>query len=188
VAQCDSFGSAGEALVCLFVLMELLADLCFALERANDAPIEALMTGWSLQQNGKREDWINKAATMLDLEEWEKRWGKVEGWVLLHCGPIQGRTRVGLKALMEQAEEKIKLFNLSESKVLAGHIYTGANFVLLNTTCSNFPHSILDLLKGDGVISDNKMCMTLFCIASCLKKPSKFTKLPEDRCPPLQPC
>ncbi len=174
-----------EALVGSFVRSELRADFRSALESASDAQIRALMTGWSLQLNGKREDWINQAAAVLDSDEWEKRWGEVEGWVRLHSGRIQGRMRLGLKALIEREKDKIKQFNLSDSEVLAGHIYTGANFVPLNAICRNFPQSILNLLAGDGVMPDNKMCTTLFCISSCLKKLSQFTELPENRCPSL---
>jgi hypothetical protein len=177
-----------EALVGSFVRTELRADLLSALESASDAQMEALRTGWSLPQNGIREDLINQVAAVLFSEEWEKRWGEVEGWVRLHRGRIQGRTRLGLKALMEREEEKIEKYGLTISEVLAGHIYTGANFVPLNAICRSFPQSILDLLKGDGTVADNRMCTTLFCISSCLKKLSQFTELPENRCPPLQPC
>jgi hypothetical protein len=170
------------------VRTDLQADFLFALERVSDVRIEALMTGWSLPPHGKREDWINQAAAVLDSEDWEEKWCEVEGWVRLHYGRIQGRMRVGLKTLMEREAKKIEKFELTAEEVLAGNIYTGANFVPLNAICSNFPQSILDLLKGDGVMPDNKMCTTLFCISSCLKKLSKFTELPVDRFPPLKTC
>jgi hypothetical protein len=53
----------------------------------------------------------------------------------------------------------------------------------LNAICRNFPQNVLDLLKGDGLTPDNKMCTTIFCVSSCLKKLSKFTEQPPDRCP-----
>jgi len=167
-----------------FVRTELRADLCSALESASDAQIEALLTGWGLKPNGRRADWLNQAAAAsLDSEGWEKRWGEVEGWVRLHRGRIQGRTRLGLEALMQREAVKIKKYGLTREEVLAGHIYTGANFVPLNAICRNFPQNVLDLLKGDGLTPDNKMCTTIFCVSSCLKKLSKFTEQPPDRCP-----
>jgi hypothetical protein len=174
-----------KAMEASFLRTELRGDLCSALEAASDAQIKALVKGWGLEPIGERGNWINQAAAVLDSEE---RWGEVEGWVRLHRGRIQGRTRLGLKALMEREKEKIELCNLTESEVLAGHIYTGANFVPLNAICRRFPQNMLNLLKGDGVMPDNRMCTTLFCISSFLKKLSQTTELPESRCPPLQAC
>ncbi len=173
-----------KAMEASFVRTELRGDLCSALESASDAQIEALLTGWEVEPIGERGDWIKQAAAVLDSERREFRWGEVEGWVRLHRGRIQGRTRLGLKALMKREKKKIELCNLTESDVLAGHIYTGANFVPLNAICRSCPQSILDMLKGDGVTPDNRMCTTLFCISSCLKKLSQATELPESRCPP----
>jgi hypothetical protein len=182
-AQRESQEQLCKALVDSFVLTELQADLRAALESASDAQILALLKGWNQDPKGERWDWLNQAAAVLDSEEWEKRWGEVEGWVRLHRGRIQGRTQVGLKALMEKEKVKIEKCNLTAAEVLAGNIYTGASFVPLNAICRNFPRNILDLLKGTEVIPDNKMCTTLFCISSCLKKLSKFTTLPDNRCP-----
>ena len=54
----------------------------------------------------------------------------------------------------------------------------------LNGICRNNPPEIIKLLKGDGTAQDNKLCTTLFCISSCLKKLSRHTELPESRyCP-----
>ncbi len=100
----------------------------------------------------------------------------------LHRGRIQGRTRLGLVALMEREKVKIEQYGLTASEVLGAHIYTGATFVPLNAICRSFPQIILDLLKGDGTVPDNRMCTTLFCISSCLKKLSQHTELPESRC------
>jgi hypothetical protein len=55
-------------------------------------------------------------------------------------------------------------------------------FVPMNGICRSFPESILELLRGDGSTTpDNKMCTTLFCISSALKKLSQTTPLPETR-------
>jgi hypothetical protein len=171
-----------EAMVSSFVLTDLQEDLREALmSGASDAHVEALLAGWGLTPKSVREERIEQAAAALDSEE---KWRKVEDWVRLHRGRIQGRTRLGLRALMASRKDKIEQFGLTVSEVLGAHIYTGANFVPLNGICRSFPPSILELLKGDNTTPDNKMCTTLFCISSCLKKLSQKTELPESRCSP----
>ncbi len=54
----------------------------------------------------------------------------------------------------------------------------------MNAICRSFPQNILDLLKGGETAADNRMCTTLFCIASALKKLSQSTPLPESWCAP----
>ena len=177
-----SHETACEAMVAAFVRTELRADLLAALESgASDAQIDELLRGWNVPEPGSaaRADRIKAAAAALDSEE---RWRMVEGWVRLHRGRIQGRTRLGLKALMEREKVLIELFGLTAGEVLGVHVYTGPGFVLLNGICRDFPKMILDLLKGDGVTADNRLCTTLFCISSALKKLSQGTELPEDRC------
>jgi hypothetical protein len=51
----------------------------------------------------------------------------------------------------------------------------------MNGICRSFPLNILDLLKGDGITPDNRLCTTLFCISSALKKLSQTTPLPGNR-------
>ncbi len=51
----------------------------------------------------------------------------------------------------------------------------------MNGICRSFPPSILKLLRGMGTTGDNKLCTTLFCISSALKKLSQTTPLPETR-------
>jgi hypothetical protein len=85
---------------------------------------------------------------------------------------------------MEREKGKIKKCGLTLSEVLSGHLYTGADFMLLNGICRSFPPNILELLKGDATTAENKMCTTLFCISSCLKKLSQSTDLPDSRCCP----
>jgi hypothetical protein len=51
----------------------------------------------------------------------------------------------------------------------------------MNGICRSFPQSILELLRGSGTTGDNKLCTTLFCISSALKKLSQTTPLPETR-------
>jgi hypothetical protein len=164
-----AYKSLCDAMVLSFVRTELQADLRSALESsgASDLEAKALLGLWDME-----------AVESLDTEE---KWGKAEGWVRLHQGRIQGRTRLGLRALMAREKDKIERFGLTESEVLGAHIYTGANFVPLNGICRSFPPSILELLEGNNTTPDNKMCTTLFCISSCLKKLSQNTELPESR-------
>ena len=61
----------------------------------------------------------------------EKLWSEVEGWVRLYCGRFQGRTRVGLKALMVHRADEIRRYSLRDGEVLALYIYTGASFELI---------------------------------------------------------
>jgi hypothetical protein len=51
----------------------------------------------------------------------------------------------------------------------------------MNGICRSFPSSILKLLEGDGAAGDNRLCTTLFCISSALKKLSQITPVPESR-------
>ena len=110
-----------------FVRTELRADLRAALEHASEAQVLALLDAWRPgqggQRGGARAEWIEEAVAALDSEE---RWKEVEGWVRLHRGRIQGRTRLGLKALMEREKDKITRYGLKEAEVLALHLYTGA--------------------------------------------------------------
>jgi hypothetical protein len=168
-AACESLC---QAMVSSFVRTELQADLRAALISSNAS---------DAQKNGLMRVWKLKSVEDLDSEE---KWSKVEGWVRLYQGRIQGRTRLGLAALMKREKVKIDQYGLTASEVLGAHIYTGANFVPLNAICRSFPSSILELLKGDATTPDNKMCTTLFCISSALKKLSMHTGLPESRCRP----
>jgi hypothetical protein len=170
-----AYKSLCEAMISSFVRTELQADLRAALESsgASDAEKKGLFHLWNME-----------SVETLDSEE---RWNQVEGWVQMHRGRIQGRTRLGLRALMTREAKKIAQFKLTASEVLGAHIYTGANFVPLNGICRSFPPSILELLRGDGTSTANKMCTTLFCISSCLKKLSQHTELPESRSLPSIP-
>jgi hypothetical protein len=55
-----------------------------------------------------------------------ERWREVEGWVRLHRGRIQGRTRLGLEGLMAREAVNIKRYGLTKSEVLALYLYTGS--------------------------------------------------------------
>jgi hypothetical protein len=62
---------------------------------------------------------------------------------------------------MKREAEKIEQYGLTVSKILASHIYTGANFVPLNGICRSHPPEILALLKGEDSLDRkpaNKMC------------------------------
>jgi hypothetical protein len=165
-----AYESLCKAMVSSFIRKELQADLRAALtsSRASNAQKNGLLSVWKLESVEK-----------LDSEE---KWSEVEGWVRLYQGRIQGRTPLGLGALMEREKDVIKQYKLKASEVLGAHIYTGANFVPLNGICRSYPPEILDLLKGEGTTPNNKMCTTLFCISSCLKKLSQSMELPENRC------
>jgi hypothetical protein len=118
-----------DAMVASFVHTELRADLRSALERgASDAHVKALLTGWRMTPHGNREDQIKQATDALDSE---KKWGEVEAWVRLYRGRIQGRTRLGLKVLMERVKEKLNRFGLTNSEVLGLYLYTGPNLRFL---------------------------------------------------------
>ena len=60
-------------------------------------------------------------------------------------------------------------------------LWAGPEFVPMNGICRNFPQSIVELLRGTGTAGDNRLCTTLFCISSALKKLSQTTPLPETR-------
>jgi hypothetical protein len=83
---------------------------------------------------------------------------------------------------MRREKEKIKQYKLTEGEVLALYLYTGPEFVPMNGICRKFPQTIMKLLQGGGTTGDNKLCTTLFCISSALKKLSQKTPLPENRC------
>ena len=169
-----------------FVLTELRSDLLAALESgASDAQVESLLRGWDVPdpRGASRADRINQAVAALNSE---RRWGEVEGWVRLHRGRIQGRTRLGLGQLMEREADKIEQYGLTAAEVLGLYLYTGPEFVPMNGICRSFPQSILTLLEGDGMTAANRLCTTLFCISSALKKLSQTTSLPDSRCAVLR--
>jgi hypothetical protein len=126
-----------EIIAASFVRTDLRADLETALSNARDcdlgglvSKVEELVRAWGpapAEASPSPEDWMKLAAERLDSEE---RWSEVEGWVRLYCGRFQGRTRVGLKALMERKAEDIRLYNLRDGEVLALYIYTGSSLEL----------------------------------------------------------
>jgi hypothetical protein len=181
-----------------FVRRELRADLAAALrcgfaaaDRDSDASaasaldmaIGELFRHWApgtALDAAVRAKRIEQAVAALDSEH---QWGEVEGWVRLQRVRIQGRTRLGLEGLMQREVEKIRQYKLTQGEVLAVYLYTGPEFVPMNGICSSFPQTIMTLLEGGGTTGDNKLCTTLFCISSALKKLSQNTELPETRCP-----
>jgi hypothetical protein len=64
--------------------------------------------------------------------------------------------------------------------VLALYLYTGPEFVPMNGICRSYPQSIMKLLEGGGTTGDNKLCTTLFCVSSALKKVAGGTELPSN--------
>ncbi len=57
----------------------------------------------------------------------------------------------------------------------------------MNAICRSFPQATLDLLAGSATSGPNRLCTTLFCISSGLKKLSQTTPLPDNRCAPHHP-
>jgi hypothetical protein len=89
-----------------------------------DESLAKLMQRWTLTPPaGARAERISAAVDALNSES---KWSEVEEWVLLHYLRIQGRTRLGLEALMVREEERIKKYGLTKAEVLGLHIYTGA--------------------------------------------------------------
>jgi hypothetical protein len=172
-----------SAMVTSFVRKELQEDLRAALDSASDAQVEALLKGWQLEPTtALRSDRIEQAVAALTSEE---KWGQVEGWVRLYRGRIQGRERLGLTRLMDRERAKVQQCLLTPGEVLALHLYTGPEFVLINGICRSHCgkdwKTICTLLEGGGTRPDNRLCTTLFCISSALKKLSQTTPLPDSR-------
>ena len=183
-ADLSTHEALSRAMVASFVRTELRADLRCTLERgASDAQIEELLRGWNVPEpwSAARASRIERAAAALDCEE---RWDMVKGWVRLYRGRIQGRTRLGLRRLMKREAAKIQLHRLKAGEVLGIYLYTGPEYMPMNGICRSYPQSILDLLKGEGATADNRLCTTLFCISSALKKLSQTTELPASGCAP----
>jgi hypothetical protein len=82
---------------------------------------------------------------------------------------------------MERESIKIKKYGLTAGEVLALYLYTGPEFMPMNGILRSFPKSILEVLHGGGTTADNRLCTTLFCISSALKKLSQTMTLPENR-------
>ena len=163
-----------------FVSDELQLDFRRALENASETQLACLFKGWELYEvsDSSRAEQIESAVKALDSVE---RWRQVEEWVELYRGRIQGRTRLGIKKLMER-EKEIILKNKLKLEILAMHLYTGPEFIPMNSICRNHPQNIMDLLKGDGPrLESNRLCTTLFCVSSGLKKLGRSTEVPENR-------
>ena len=62
----------------------------------------------------------------------------------------------------------------------------GPEFVAMNGICRSYPPAVVLLLEGDGMTAANKLCTTLFCISSGIKKISQRTAEPKNGCAPLQ--
>ncbi len=62
----------------------------------------------------------------------------------------------------------------------------GPEFVAMNGICRSYPPAVVRLLEGDGMTAGNKLCTTLFCISSGIKKISQRTPEPKNGCAPLQ--
>jgi hypothetical protein len=176
--EAESHESLCDAITNEFVCTELRGDLRAALKNASEAQLQTLVSSWGLPPAAslRKEEQIKQIEQSLVSEE---RWRQVEGWVGLYRGRLQGRTRLGLEKVIERAKERINLCRLTKGECLALYSYTGPEFVPMNAILRSFPKHILELLKGDHH-QDNKLCTTLFCISSGLKKLARSTDLPPN--------
>ena len=168
--------------VAWFVRTQLQQDFLSALQNAEDAQLSEIQLAWGLNEKSgevqTRDQAIRLVAESLISEE---QWLQVEDWVGLYRGRIEGRTRLGVKKLMDREEVKIRQFNLVREEVLTLYLYTGPEFMPINAICRNFPPKMMDLLQADSAAQRNTLCTTLFCISSGLKKLGRHTELPENR-------
>jgi hypothetical protein len=170
------------------VRRELQSDFAAALRdgfgsmdaRLLDSALDALLQDWRPSPPSlgtpsapaaSREERI--AAVVAELNS-VARWEAVAGWTGLFRVRLQGRLRAGISELIIRENYRIKQYQLGKGEVLALHLYTGPEFVLMNGILRNFPQTIVDLLCG------NTMCTTLFCISSALKKIGRGTELPRS--------
>ena len=171
-----------ELAVTWFIRTQLQEDFRAALENAGQNQSESVAIAWGLvtvpSVDFDRGHLINDLVQALDSEE---RWQQVREWVSLYRGRIHGRRRMGLKGLMKREQEKIAQCGLLREEVLALHLYTGPEFLVINAICRNFPQNVLNILKDDNAMQSSTLCTTLFCISSGLKKLGRHTELPENR-------
>ena len=160
-----------------FLETELRADLREALGNASDAQLESLLAGWGVRGDSRAER-IDAAAEALNSAD---RWGEVEGWVRLYRGRIQGRKRLGIKKLMEREKEMIRKCHLILEELLATYLYTGPGFIPMNSICRNYPEKMIKLLEGEDGGEANRLCTTIFCVSSALKKLGRSTEVPASR-------
>ena len=160
----------------VFVRSDLQADFAASLDNADEQQLDAILQEWghdSVETAGRQ---LPKRSLAIQALVSEKRWRRVERWVGLFRGRIQGRTRLGRRKLIEREQEKILLYRLTKGEVLALHIYTGPGFVPINAICRNFcRQNSLAILHGNTLIT------TLFCVSSGIKKLGQHTLLPANR-------
>ena len=161
-----------------FLETELRADFRAALVNASNCQLDSLLEAWGVR-GASRAEKIDAAVEALDSD---KRWGEVEGWVRLYRGRILGRTRLGIKNLMRRERERIEKNKLMMEEVFATYLYTGPEFIPMNSICRNHPANIVKLLEGEDQGREaNRLCTTLFCVSSALKKLGRSTEVPESR-------
>ena len=161
-----------------FVVDDLQADFRAALEHASDSQLASLLQTWGVSGESRAEQ-VDCAARALNSVQ---RWRQVEVWVGQYRGRIQGRRRLGIRKLMKRERDKVQRNQLKLEEVLAMYLYTGPEFIPMNSVCRNHPPNIIHLLRGDGSAHEgNKLCTTLFCVSSGLKKLGRSTEVPETR-------
>ena len=161
-----------------FLRQDLRKGFEVALRGAKEVVLDCILKMWGIQSTGYSKSEKIAAATsgLVTVERWEE----VADWVGLYYEKIQGRTRAGLKKLLEEKHTMIENCKLLPGEVLASYLYTGPGFAAYNSIYRKHPEKMVELLKGDAASSDNTMSTTLFCISSALLKLSRHTKLPED--------
>jgi hypothetical protein len=177
----EDLGAATHAVICSkitekFVFSELRADFAASLDNADEPQLDAILQEWNTDSVGSAGERLPKRSLAIRALVSVKQWRRVERWVGLFRGRIQGRTRLGRRKLVQREKDKVRLYKLTDGEVLALHIYTGPGFVPINALCRNFcRQNSLAILQG------NTLSTTLFCISSGIKKLGQHTLLPASR-------
>ena len=134
---CEKSGKKSEERVALcndiistFVRENLRGDLLTALENARkcdakivESKMTSLLNAWGADACAvSNEDRIKLVVESLNSET---RWHEILEWVHLYCGRMQGRKRMGVKRIVHK--ENVIRCKLTNSEVLAAHIYTGGS-------------------------------------------------------------
>ena len=163
-----------------FVHKELRPNFVSALRSAADSELQAILSAWGVSfDSGMGQSELQKLAA--DEMKCVSRWKKVEAWVTLFHGRIQGRKKCSVYEIIQKEEKRVAQYKMQRGEVLAAYLYTGPNFVPYNAIYRKFPPEIVTLLEGDAENPANTMSTTLFCISSALVKLGRNTELPEDR-------
>ena len=173
----DSREKICDLLMKAFVKNNLQEYFKAALRAGNVEAVDEVLEAWNIDSCGPSlNEKILAAAEGLNLE----RWAQVSDWVLQYYEPIQGRTKSGIKKVLEKNDKMIQECKLQVGEVLAAYLYTGPGFAAYNSVYRKHPPQLVKVLQGDAAWSDNTMSTTLFCISSALLKLSRHTPIPND--------